>query len=685
MRLLLIFLTIINLNADWRFEFGHAADPVKDFGCGTEYFNYLTKANSIHNEGPYVPTFNDSAWQVVNVPHDWATTLPHAPQASHSHGYQCIGYAYPENSVGWYRKHVNLDTVDYTQPYQLVFEGIFRDARVWVNGFYVGHSESGYLSQIYTVTDYLRQGDNLICVRVDASLQEGWFYEGAGIYRNVYMAIGDRRQATGDRRQAIGDRQQATGDRQQAIGDRQQATGNRRQATGNSSTPLRGVCLHQDHGGVGIAVTKGLMEYRLRKLMDLGVNAIRTAHHPAAPDLLDLCDSLGLYVIEENRLMGASEQDYQALKQMIERDKHHPSIIMWSIGNEEWALEWNETGERIARTMTQWCHELDPTRPVTVATSSGPNVVWGVDVAGFNYMKQNNLAAFHDSFPDRWAVMTEETTGCGTRGVATYNDAIEQGWKNVLANDWIRGIFYWTGFDYKGEPNPAQWPSVSSLFGVLDLCGFPKDEAYYLQSVWTDEPVLHILPHWNLEGQEGDSVQVWVYSNMDEVELRVNGKRLSRQTMPKNGHLVWNTIYQPGSVEAIGYKNGRIAKREKVYTAGSATQVMFDTVTYSGTTIMDITLLDKKGHFCPTACDSVQVEWSTPVRILGYHNGNPTAHLQMLDTKHQTLNTITIPTFNGHAQIIYETPSFSAAVFQRSDPSAQRSCSVRGLTARLVR
>lgn len=658
---LLIALTTLLLNADWRFHLGNAADPQQDFGCGTEYFNYFTKAASIHNEGPYVPSFNDSAWQVVQIPHDWATTLPYAPEASHSHGYQTIGYAYPEYSVGWYRKMVTLDTVDYTTPHRLVFEGIFRDARVWVNGFYVGHTESGYLTQTYTVTDYLHAGDNLICVRVDASLQEGWFYEGAGIYRNVYLMIGNH-SLTASETSGLSAKRSFS----EAVFQPKAVF-----------PPLRGVCLHQDHGGVGIAVTKGLMEYRLRKLMDLGVNAIRTAHHPTAPDLLDLCDSLGLYVIEENRLMGASEQDYQALQQMIERDKHHPSILLWSIGNEEWALEWNETGERIARTMTRWCHELDSTRPVTVATSSGPNVVWGVDVAGFNYMKQNNLAAFHNSFPECLAVMTEETTGCGTRGISTYNDAIEYGWQNVLDNDWIRGIFYWTGFDYKGEPNPAQWPSVSSLFGVLDLCGFPKDEAYFLQSVWTDKQVLHILPHWNLEGQEGDSVTVWVYSNMDEVELRVNGKRLARQTMPKVGHLEWKTIYQPGSVEAIGYKNGKLAKREKVYTAGSATQVSFDTVTYSGTTIMDITLLDKKGHFCPTACDSIQVEWAQSVRILGYHNGNPTAHLQMPDTKHQTLNTITIPAFNGHAQIIYENLQSSIS------PSGDYSNNI--LSARIMR
>ena len=168
----------IRLDQGWRFAFGNAADPQKDFGCGTEYFNYLTKANSIHNEGPYVMKFNDSDWQEVNVPHDWVTTLPYSSDASHSHGYKTVGYKYPETSVGWYRKVINIPETDLGKRIMLQFDGIFRDARVWFNGFYMGTEPSGYATQVYDVTEYVNYGgENLICVRADATLEEGWFYE----------------------------------------------------------------------------------------------------------------------------------------------------------------------------------------------------------------------------------------------------------------------------------------------------------------------------------------------------------------------------------------------------------------------------------------------------------------------------------------------------------------------------
>ena len=178
----------VRLDEGWRFAYGHAADPVKDFGCGTEYFNYLTKANSIHNEGPYAVKFNDSTWQEVMVPHDWVATLPYAPEASHSHGYKTVGYKYPTTSVGWYRKTISIPKTDEGKRLTLRFDGIFRDARVWFNGFYMGSEPSGYATQEYDVTEYVNYGgDNLICVRADASLEEGWFYEGAGIYRDVWL------------------------------------------------------------------------------------------------------------------------------------------------------------------------------------------------------------------------------------------------------------------------------------------------------------------------------------------------------------------------------------------------------------------------------------------------------------------------------------------------------------------
>ena len=178
----------IRLDQGWRFAFGNAADPQKDFGCGTEYFNYLTKANSIHNEGPYVMKFDDSDWQEVNVPHDWVTTLPYSSDASHSHGYKTVGYKYPETSVGWYRKVINIPESDLGKRIMLQFDGIFRDARVWFNGFYMGTEPSGYATQVYDVTEYVNYGgENLICVRADATLEEGWFYEGAGIYRDAWL------------------------------------------------------------------------------------------------------------------------------------------------------------------------------------------------------------------------------------------------------------------------------------------------------------------------------------------------------------------------------------------------------------------------------------------------------------------------------------------------------------------
>lgn len=193
-----------------------------------------------------------------------------------------------------------------------------------------------------------------------------------------------------------------------------------------------------------------------------------------------------------------------------------------------------------------------------------------------------------------------------------------------------------------------QWPAVSSEFGILDYCGFPKDEAFYLQSWWTNKPTLHILPHWNLEGHEGEPVNVWVYSNMDEVELRVNGRSLGKKPMPRNGHLSWPTVYQPGRLEAVGYKNGRRALTETVYTATAATQIQAELTTYDDITVIDITLLDKKNHFAATACNTVNCKILGDAHIIGFGNGDPAFH----GINPGPSKTCTLPAFNGHAQII---------------------------------
>ena len=236
------------LEEGWKFAFGSASDPKKDFGSGTEYFNYLTKARSIHNEGPYTNGFDDSAWEAVRVPHDWVVRLPFAPEASHSHGYKTVGWKYPETSVGWYRRHLCFTPEQEGRHFELRFDGIFRNASVWFNGFYMGTEPSGYAVQTYDITPYIDfNGDNVLCVRADASLEEGWFYEGGGIYRHAFLQIGEQEP------KPMPSRVITTDPSQGILVDGQRIQ-------------LRGVNLHQDHAGVGVAIPDALWVWRIRQL-----------------------------------------------------------------------------------------------------------------------------------------------------------------------------------------------------------------------------------------------------------------------------------------------------------------------------------------------------------------------------------------------------------------------------------
>ena len=772
----------LNFDSDWKFAFGDASDPAKDFGCGTEYFNYLTKAASIHNEGPYCEKFDASGWAQVDLPHDWVVDLPYDGQASHSHGYKTVGYKYPQTSVGWYRKTFNIPAEDYGKHLWLQFDGIFRDARIWVNGFYLGHEPSGYATQTYDISEYLNYGgENLVCVRADATLEEGWFYEGAGIYRHVWLNkaskvhvapfgtfvhsrfAGDMLPDGGfevdfDRtylnistivrnmanatteykytlRHTLKDAQgkdvtscEANGTvlhgkeehvckTRMTVEDPHlwscedpylytvvtevfvngMLTDTYTTTTGirhidfdkdkgfflnGRPVKLKGVNMHQDHAGVGAGIPDGLQEWRLLQLKKFGCNAYRSSHNPMTPEMLDACDRLGILVIEENRLTGINKEHTRLLKRMIERDRNHPCIILWSVGNEEWGIEWKESGTRIAESMREYCHRFDPTRLMTVASSSGPAILIPADVAGYNYILQNPVEKHRADYPERRALGSEETTGCGTRGVyfpepadrertaveagggrmvafnrnrhgrdSVYN-CIERGWKFYDERPYLAGLFYWTGFDYRGEPNPMVFPATGSEFGILDYCGFPKDEAYYLKSWWTSEPVLHILPHWNLDGHEGEKVSVWVYSNCDEVQLIVNGRRLERKKMPKNGHLEWETVYRPGYVKAVGYRDGRKVMEERLDTTGEAVEAAWTHETVGNVMVANVEMRDAEGRFVPTA--DCQIDFKAPegYRILGWGNGDPA--FQYDERPEDGSDSIRITTFNGLAQVILE-------------------------------
>lgn len=264
---------------------------------------------------------------------------------------------------------------------------------------------------------------------------------------------------------------------------------------------LKGVNLHQDHAGVGAAIPDALQAWRIKQLKKLGCNAYRSSHNPITPAMLDVCDREGILVIDENRLTGINEEHRRLLERMIKRDRNHPSVILWSDGNEEWGMENTVQGTRVASAMREYTHLLDPTRHSTIANAGGRELIKGLDVVGFNYIVQNDVDNQKKDHPTWKIVGTEETTGCGTRGwyfndkeypgrmvslnrtmEQNYENIIERGWKFYDERPWAAGLFYWTGFDYRGEPNPLSYPAHDSEFGILDYCGFPKDEAYYLKS-----------------------------------------------------------------------------------------------------------------------------------------------------------------------------------------------------------
>jgi len=236
---------------------------------------------------------------------------------------------------------------------------------------------------------------------------------------------------------------------------------------------------------------------------------------------------------------------------------------------------------------------------------------------------------------------------------------IERGWQFYADRPWAAGLFYWTGFDYRGEPNPLEYPAHDSEFGIMDYCGFPKDEAWYLTAWWTDTPILHIFPHWNLKGHEGQQVDVWCYSNCDEVELTVNGKKLGRQRMPKNGHLQWKATYQPGRVVATGYKNGKRIVTNTLETTGAATRlhVLADRQTIKAdgrdVDVFTIQVLDKKGRIVPDACPLLTFQLEGEGHILGVGNGDP-SYLGADHPKERHCKQFQLPAFNGLAQVLVQ-------------------------------
>ncbi len=575
----------ISIDTGWRFHLGHAADPSKDFNYSI--VNIYAKSGKAE-DCAIGRKFDDSEWRKINLPHDWAVELPFVKSDNPdvvSHGFKPVGGLFPETSIGWYRKSFDLAASDSGRRFFVRFDGVFRDAKFWLNGFYLGTNESGYVGITWDITDYVDfHHPNVLVVRVDATQYEGWFYEGAGIYRHAWLVSTDNlhvaengifvqsgiKDGTGyilvettlknqypfpdqpfsltpplvnrfdgtspvEINAKIRDRDgkvvaltnlgpeavslQAT----KFIRRRLQIENPRLWSPDDpylyrlsvtvksgfgpvdsmtirfgirdiwvdadsgfflngKNMKLFGVNCHQDHAGVGAALPDYLQYYRIGLLKKMGVNAYRTSHHAPAPELLDACDSLGMLVLDEQRLLNSSPEYIDQFKRLLLRDRNHPSVFMWSIGNEEGYLQTNSFGKRIAQTFIQLQQQIDPTRTCTYAADL-PNWFPGINevipVRSFNY-RQFAVADYHKNHPDQPIVGTEMGSTVTTRGILEkdtvrcylpdqditapwWASTAEEWWTLCAVQPWWMGGFIWTGLDYRGEPTPFSCPTSTHI------------------------------------------------------------------------------------------------------------------------------------------------------------------------------------------------------------------------------
>ena len=752
----------------WKFKFGHGSDPSKDLGFGSGQGDFAKTGDF-----KFAKTgFDDSGWRSLDLPHDWTIDLPFVDDDNakgdselRSHGYKPLGRRYPETSVGWYRRAFDIPAGDLGRRIWLEFDGVFRDVMVFVNGCFIGRNNNGYAPFRFDLSDFLVYGgENVVMLRVDASFGDGWFFEGAGIYRHVWLTktdavhlgrwestvrpalkgasanlalatvvenhgtqvavarvvwtILDAKGATVATAEAAPQPVPADGsvaftasaelaephlwspdepnlytaivtaetDGKRRDGERiafgvRAAVFDADKGFILNGKPLKiqGTCNHHDHAGVGAALPDALQRFRLSVLKEMGCNAVRTSHNMPTPEWVEACDRMGVMMMCETRLMNSNPEGLAQLETMIKRYRNSPSIVIWSIGNEEWLLQdaMAEQGEKIAADMVRSCHELDPTRVVTSAVN-GTNekgVSLPLDVIGFNYGEERP-DGFHAKNPKRPIVGSETSSAVSTRGeyvtdpkrnvMSSYDGVVGWGktpeawWKFYGTREWLAGGFAWTGFDYRGEPTPYGWPSINSQFGIVDMCGFPKDYFFYYKAWWRKEPSLHLFPHWNWAGKEGQEIPVWAYSNLDEVELFLNGRSLGRQNVPHLGHVEWKVQYEAGLIEARGYRGGKVVLTDKRETTGPAVAVRLSAdrtkIAADGEDVAVITVeaVDGKGRPVPGANNKMAFKVSGAGKLIGVGNGDPNCQ--------EPDNAPRRSLFNGLAQVIVQSTKRSGTI-----------------------
>lgn len=707
---------------------------------------------------------DDRSWRELQLPHDYIVEGDYSSKADTGHGSLPVFPA-------WYRRKFSMDQADSGKCVWLYFEGVFRNARIYLNGSLISRHPGGYTSFHVDLTDAVRFGaENQLAVFVDPTDFEGWWYEGGGIYRHVWLnvanpthvapwgvyvtsevtdpagspsaklhietTVANRTAETqncsvlstvldpagrvvgtatsslsvppspipADAREKIlsspnedqpsylhtgtklAQEVTLTSARLWSLEERNrytviteisrggQVVDRHRQRFGirtlrfdpndgfflnEKPVKLNGVCNHQDFVGVGIGMTDSLLYYRMKRLQEFGCNAIRCSHNPMTPAMYEACEDLGLLVMDENRHPGSTVavkswkgQPYDNtwhVESLILRDRNYASIIMWSMWNEEFSIQNTPFAREMMTALIEAVHKHDRTRPVTCANNSGAarqawsgGVADAEDLLGVNYNYQD-FDILHREFPGKMVFGSEIGSDTECRGIyhtdketahLTSYMSPDGSWHPLGSRKFVAGGFYWTGFDYRGETTPFGWPEINSNFGFLDMCGFPKDAAFYWKAWWQrNEPLVHIFPHWNWPGKEGQNIPVQCFSNCEEVELFLNGQSLGKKIMPEFRHLKWDEVaYQPGRLEAKGYIHGQLAARTVVETTGApaAIKLMPDRtrLTADGQDTVPITVIvvDSAGRVVPTADNKILFEFSGAGSNAGVGNGDPSCH-----------------------------------------------------------
>ncbi len=724
--------TVHDFNFDWHFMLGDSSDYS-------------------------IPSFDDSHWRTLHLPHDWSIEREFSP----NHPAGVWGGALP-GGIGWYRKHF---TTPKDEVVMLEFDGVYMNSTVFVNEHEMGTRPYGYSSFCYDITSFLNAPgeDNVVAVRVDNSMQpNSRWYSGSGIYRNVRMVTAGKvhvaycgtyvttpfvsnkcaevavevtvessdniayqvknriMDADGHQIASADDGQHLVVEKphlwdvsnpylytmvtevmsEGKLADRYETTFGIRTMQwdkdkgfllNGKAVKLKGVCLHHDMGCIGTAVHRRALERQLTIMRDMGVNAIRTSHNPPAPELLDLCDEMGLLVMDEafdtwrhhkaahDYAGNFDEWHERDLADFVRRDRNHPSVIAWSIGNEIYEQsaksdEEAEASRQLTSHLASIVKQMDSTRAITSGTHSvfrENNIVNSnsLDVIGLNYhdFGYDSLRQWHPTLP---IVASETASALNSRGIyyqpstemhilpqwghkqspsdrndrqppyqCTAYDMCHAMWATTLTHQdawivvrdhpWVAGTFVWTGFDYLGEPTAYGWPARSSYFGIVDLAGFPKDPYYMYQAEWTKQTVLHVHPHWNWS--EGDSIDVWAYyNNADEVELLVNGRSLGRSRKTSERlHAFWEKVpYESGELTAISYKDGKEVARDIRYTASTPTALRLTAdrpaIKADGYDLSFVTIeaTDAKGNVVPTADLMLDFKVEGTGELFGVDNGN---------------------------------------------------------------